>query len=395
MSRSSSHWTIIGNADCRRVARFQTALTQRNKRSARFVSYGDLLARASSWDDILLPGTFVRFESAAESWQTRRQLLNYGYNDALSSGYKAADPQFVARMVTSNAAAEFKPRQLYLGYRRLLREMEVANAKLDAVPIQAPQDVLCMFDKWTCQRRLSSSQVAVPELLARPTCYEEVRMASGRDGRTILKMAHGSGGVGCVAMHWSRGRVRAFVSSQTMEMVDPRLADRNVPVQKIDDEVLLAQVVDAVCHEKAHLEVWLPKARFQGKPYDLRVVVIAGQACHAIARLGHSPFTNLNLGGERHDVNQQETPVSKYLGEKVQVIAGQVARCFPQTLHFGLDLLVTPRGELKVIEVNAFGDLLLNVLHKGKDPYAAEIDAAESWRNRAPVRQLSESAVTA
>lgn len=395
MSRSRSRWTIIGNAGCRRIARFQAALALQGDAPARLVSYSEVLSKSIHWSDVLRRGDLVRLESAAENWQTRQQLLNYGYELACAEGYAAADPQLVARCVTSDASPEFKSRQLYLGYRRLLQEIQSANDFIGAVPIQLPSDVLCMFDKASCQQRLHAAQVAVPRLLAQPRSYEEVRQASGPDGRTMLKMSHGSGGVGCIAMHWSRGRVRAFVSSQTVQMVDPRLADINIPVQKINDESILATVIDTVCQEQAHLEAWEPKARFQGKPFDLRVVVIAGQACHAIARLGSSPFTNLNLGGKRLDINQTDSPISKDLWQKVQAFARQVAGCFPQTLYFGLDLLVSPQGKLRVIEVNAFGDLLLNITRDARDSYAAEIAAAPTWLKDASAGQHEAEVATA
>ncbi|PQO30133.1 STM4014 family protein [Blastopirellula marina] len=376
-----ARWLIVGNPACRRVARFQKSLAEQGKKPARLLGYPELLDGHGLSPDGLRTGDLVRLESAAEKWSTRRALLGYGYELAQQEGYAAIAPAQLPDELAADVP-EIKPRQLYLGFRRLLGELESMLTDAGAISIQSPADVACMFDKWDCQTRLQRSGVAIPELLAQPRSYDELRSICGESGRYLLKMAHGSGGVGCVAIHVSRGRIRAFVSSQTMRMAAAEHAEIKIPVQKIDDELILAKVVDSLCRESAHLERWLPKDRFQGRPYDLRVVVIAGKPRHAIARLGSSPFTNLNLGGQRRSMEQMASRITPDCWEKIERIAAQVADCFPETLCFGLDLLRTPGGELAVIEVNAFGDFLLNVFQDGLDPYAAEIVAAEDWANR-------------
>ncbi len=53
-----------------------------------------------------------------------------------------------------------------------------------------------------------------------------------------------------------------------------------------------------------------------------------------------------------------------------------MTECFPSSLYAGLDVLVTSDYQRHaVLEVNAFGDLLPDVLDRGQDTYAAEIKA--------------------
>ncbi|MFA8019616.1 STM4014 family protein [Bremerella cremea] len=379
MSRNEPRrWNILGNPDCRRVARFQAALNQRGQLSAQLIDYASVLGGDSSLTESLASGTLLRIESAAESFSTRRMLLAYGYDRAMAEGYQAASPQQIERH-TSAASIEFKPRQLYLGFQRLLQEVDEVCAASGCLPVQAPTDIACMYDKWHCQQLLAAAGIAVPKLLGRIQSWDHLRELTGNDGRTMVKMAHGSGGVGCIALHWSHGRVRAFMSSQTLAMAAPELADLSVPIQVLSDERSLAYVIEQLVPEQIHLEHWLAKAKHQGNPFDLRVVVIAGRPRHAIARVGRSPFTNLNLGGQRLGLDQLDGSERVNLWSQVESMAAKVANCFPQTLSFGLDLLLTPTGQLNVLEVNAFGDLLLNVLSEGQDPYAAEIAATEAW----------------
>ena len=56
-----------------------------------------------------------------------------------------------------------------------------------------------------------------------------------------------------------------------------------------------------------------------------------------------------------------------------------------EALYAGIDLLIaSDYRRHAVAEVNAFGDLLYGALHNGRDPYAAEIEAALG-RPRQPV----------
>ena len=380
MSPSERCWTIIGNPDCRRVAFFQKALAEHEEPPATFVSYADLLNRRVDLREHLSPGSIVRLESAAELWTTRQQLLKHGIEPALAEGYTAADPEQIGQIVGPNAP-EFKPRQLYLGFCRLLREIELAIKDCSAITISSPNNIICMYDKLTCQQRLTSFGVPIPSIITVPKTYDDMRAACGNKGRFMLKMSHGSGGVGCVALHFSQGRVRAITSSQTLAMIDHQYADAHMPIQHLDDEVVIAQLIDSLCKEQAHVEAWLPKARLEGQPFDLRVVVIAGKPCHAIARLGRSPFTNLNLGGTRRSISLLLQHVGESVWHDVERISENVASCFPESLYMGVDYLLRPNGNLHVLEINAFGDLLLNVHHEGHDPYSAEIATMKGWHS--------------
>jgi hypothetical protein len=55
----------------------------------------------------------------------------------------------------------------------------------------------------------------------------------------------------------------------------------------------------------------------------------------------------------------------------------QIMPCFPDSLYAGIDMLITSDFEShKVLEVNAFGDLLPRIEFNGMDTYSAEIAAA-------------------
>jgi hypothetical protein len=61
-------------------------------------------------------------------------------------------------------------------------------------------------------------------------------------------------------------------------------------------------------------------------------------------------------------------------------------RCFPRSLHGGVDLLIgTDLRAHAVLEVNAFGDLLPGVTCDGLDTYEAEIEDVLARDEPAPL----------
>jgi hypothetical protein len=61
--------------------------------------------------------------------------------------------------------------------------------------------------------------------------------------------------------------------------------------------------------------------------------------------------------------------------------AAGVARAFPQSFTLGIDILVRPDWRRHaVLEVNAFGDLLLGQLDRGEDTYTATLSTWQRQR---------------
>jgi hypothetical protein len=138
----------------------------------------------------------------------------------------------------------------------------------------------------------------------------------------------------------------------------------------------IAELIDALCRHRVHTEQWLPKAGFDNRTFDLRVVVIAGRACHAVARLSRSPMTNLHLLNKRGDVNAVMERAGRAAWDAAMLDCERVMESFPESLYAGVDLLFTPDFRRRaVIEVNAFGDLLPGVFWQGQETYAAELRA--------------------
>jgi glutathione synthase/RimK-type ligase-like ATP-grasp enzyme len=239
-----------------------------------------------------------------------------------------------------------------------------------------PADMAVMFDKSRCHRRLAGAGLPVPPALDPVRSYDELveRMHAARCLRVFVKPAHGSSASGVVAYQTNGREHHATTTVEAVRRDGDLVLYNSKRLRVYRDPGEIAAIVDALCRQRVHVEQWLPKAGLGGRTFDLRVVVIAGRTRHVVARLSRGPITNLHLD------NAREGParVRARLGEAAWAAAvrdcERALACFPDSLYAGVDLLVgADFRRHAILEVNAFGDLLLETYLDGLDTYATEV----------------------
>lgn len=371
---------IVGNPGNRRVALWQTALARRQWPAAVVVAYRDLLLGRTQLTNHLSVDSLVRCESPGEDWEVFKLLLKHGLASAQREGYPALDEMAIDRLEYERGWL-VRPRQWYLGFARLLQTLSCHIDECAAEGLNRGDDIAVCFDKPRCQRRLDRAGISIPAVFESARDYAELRAHYRDAGRIMVKLAHGSGGAGCLALHWSQGRVRALTTMVELTVHGEHRLYCSKRTNALCDEVAIAALVDRLCVEQVQVEAWLPKARWEGGNFDLRIVTIAGTPRHTMVRISASPFTNLTLGGRRGDsaaVAQRMGPES---WNRLRDTCAKVAATFPNSFTLGLDVLVRPDWQRHaVLEVNAFGDLLVNHVDDGEDTYAATLAA---WERKA------------
>ncbi|WP_261994603.1 STM4014 family protein [Streptomyces sp. ME109] len=273
--RGPTRWAVVANGENRRVALFTAAA----------VAAGHGTPRVVEWRDVLCEGghdfaddEIVRLDSPGEDARVDRLLR--GVDDPTRVEGSA---RWYARFLDGVASLR--------GGRRL----------------DAPADLAVLFDKRLCHARLREAGVPVP---VSPTTggtaaagdwpAVRARMAEAGLRRAFVKLAHGSSASGVLAVETTTaGRVRATTS---VELADGRLHN-SLRVRHYTDESEVAAIVDRLAPDGLHIERWLPKASLGGRSADLRVLVVAGRATHAVVRTSRFPLTNLHLGGTRGDLS--------------------------------------------------------------------------------------------
>ncbi|MFD7676714.1 MULTISPECIES: STM4014 family protein [unclassified Streptomyces] len=350
-------WAVVANGENRRVDLFATAAENAGCGTPRVVEWLDVL-RDGGHD--FADDEWVRLDSPGENAEVDRLLRG------------TDDPTRV------EGSARW-----YTGFLDGVRSLR-GGRRLDD-----PVDLAVLFDKRQCHARLEAAGVPVPPSptsgVRRPVeSWSDVRVLMQEAGlrRAFVKLAHGSSASGVLAVETSTtGRIRATTSVE-------RTADgglhNSLRIRRYTDEAEIAAIVDTLAPDGLHIERWLPKASLGDRSADLRVVVVAGRATHAVVRTSRSPLTNLHLGGARGDLAAVRALAGDRWAQALD-ISERAAACFPDTLCVGVDLLpAIGWRRFTVGEVNAFGDLLPRLTGlpgsgaEGLDTYAAQVAAVQS-----------------
>lgn len=370
----ADRFLIIGNPENRRVSLFQTALARCGLPEARCISYESLLSGDADFSPA--PDEVVRLESPGENESVSRSLICRG------AILENRDVEEVSRIAADARHGEIVfPGLWFRGYANLLSTLAGCRARW----MSHPSEIAVQFDKARCQRLLSDAGVPAPQQLGPVSGYEELRdrMKAAGCSRVFVKLNSSSSASGVVALQTARGQIRATTTTQ-IDSSHPRLRLFNsLKLNHYSDEATVAQLIDALADHGVTVERWLPKAGWDNRVFDLRVVMIAGEARHTVVRMSQQPLTNLHLGNERAslaELRERVPPDSLDAAfESCRLSASQ----FSGTHYCGLDLMFTPGFRRHaILEVNAFGDLLPGVTSRGEDTYSAEILA---WlRTRRP-----------
>jgi glutathione synthase/RimK-type ligase-like ATP-grasp enzyme len=279
------------------------------------------------------------------------------------------------------------PRQWYLGYCRVLAEIERQRALCPPHRLMNhPDDIAAMFDKHVCHRRMHAAQIAVPRGLGPVGSYDELMMVMRRERcpRVFVKLTHGSSASGVVALQISERQQLATTTVETVQTGGELQLYNSRRLRSYRDPHEIAALINALCRHGIHVEQWLPKAGIDDRTCDLRVVVIGGRIRHVVVRLSRGPMTNLHLLNARGSFEPLLARMGMEAWEEACQTCLQAMACFPQSLYAGIDLLISPGYQRHaVLEINAFGDLLPGSLHEGEDTYSAEIGVCQQAEHSA------------
>jgi hypothetical protein len=370
-------FVLLGNPENRRVHFFQNALARFNQPSATVISWLDLLRNRVQLKTILQPRHVLRIDSPGENFEVDKLFLEIGENETDEVGNPPRISRKKIRRLTSEKGRIFYPRQWYLGFRKILWEIQAVLQTIPDIRVtHPPSDIEIMFDKRLCYQHCSTYAIPVPPHLGNVCSFDElmVKMASSHIKRVFIKLANGSSASGVVALETNGKYLQAFTSVEIVRTQQNLKLYNSLKIRRYKNLRDISDIVNTICREGTHVEKWMPKAGWQGHCCDMRVITIAGKAQHAVLRLSKSPMTNLHLGNRRGNL----TEFLVYFGDdrwtKAKMICQRAASVFPQSLHTGVDLLFSSGFKhCAVAEINAFGDLLPNVMYNGLDTYEAQV----------------------
>jgi glutathione synthase/RimK-type ligase-like ATP-grasp enzyme len=327
---------LVGNLENRRIQDFCVRWQALGQPSPTLIDYQELPETAPRVD-------VIRIDSPGENAHLATRLI------ALGGGPKAAKLEHgeVAYL-----------REFHLGYCALLARIEAWGLPA----FSAPSEIATMFDKWQSHQRFLGAGLSRPPSSLAPSSYCAWKKQRTDHGRLFLKPLHGSSSSGVCALRWTPSRQQL---KSPIRIAGGRLFN-SLRVQSYETWEEIEFILSRLLPQGMIVETWIPKLDQAKGAVDVRILVIAGAARHSVVRQSHAPMTNLHLGNRRADPSGLGAPLmaAAQLAEKAAV-------CFPNSLYAGVDILLDLKARPYIGEINAFGDLLPGLNHRGEDPYSA------------------------
>ena len=375
---------LFCNPESRRVEGFCAATAKLLQQFPLEIPWLAVLEQKPWRKDWEVPLRFLRLESPGRNWAVEKQLLLWGtqvQDEEAHLGWRTVSPANLASLQMDHGLIT-PLRQWFLGWRKVLRELDAWSRQngMSQNWISQPEHVICMFDKAATQVALETHAFPVPPTLGIPAGFDQLweLMKAAAVRRVFLKPCHGSSASGVVAVESSNRQIQAFTTVEPIYSTNHVRLYNHRRIRTCHGTAAVRDLVDSVCRERCIAQVWVPKAGIQGKPFDLRVVVIGGRARHVMVRLGHGPITNSQLLGGKGETTLLRKRIGEEQWDRILTLCEQaLAICFPGTLYAGFDVLIEPNFRTpRIIEVNAFGDLLPRLLHEGRSTYEWEVLSA-------------------
>jgi len=338
-------------------------------------------ARELAWLDLAEPGaperlfadlpadTILRIDSMGEVDAVERAMLGRGEPAARAEGVPAIGARALAKL-PYELGRILHPRQAHLGFLAVLAEIEAAIRPAWRV-VQPVSAIVELFDKRVTSRKWRGLGIPVPEAIedVRDPDDLRARMRANDWQSVFVKMASGSS-ASCLAVFVQRANGEHAMTT-VEDTGNARYNTRKL--QRVSGRRALDRLLGFLLGEGAQVERAIPKAQRDGRYFDLRVLAIDGEPAFVVMRTAAHVITNLNLGGLRGDLDALRATVSDEAWQAAMASCRAVQRA-SGAFHVGVDVMFEPKlAAHRVIEGNAFGDLLPNLVRDGLDVYGWQI----------------------
>ena len=359
---SSLPGIIIGHPENRRVVDFVQALQSMGAPSPIVLPHQTLIHDHEPLVAIADEPRWVRIESVGENASFESELLRLGFDN----NPRDIPPHSLREAEFGEVRA---PAQWYRGFTRYLRSLkDIFSKKTTWYVLQPPEAIIQLFDKYSAWHQHKKAGIPVPDAVEDKVKHpDELRKIMDLRGwsSVYVKLNSGSSASGLgVFFRSHQERFMTTLLHQNHRWFNSRKILRLSQPQDIN------RALGFILAEGAHVELSIPKARIDRALFDLRILVVNGEPALTVVRKSSHPITNLHLGGQRGEWSHIRDKMTPELIDQMYTHCRTTAAlhgCF----HLGLDLLISPGFEsYRLIEANAFGDLLPRLSIKGRSVYA-------------------------
>lgn len=254
-------------------------------------------------------------------------------------------------------------------YRDVLQRLAQAECRF----LNPPGSIWQLLDKRETKLLMQGRGIPVTQMFS-----EDIRTAEQLLERMERKHCYsvfvkpryfsGAAGVAAFRIHPVSGKMRLYTSCRTegKQLVNTKklfaLNDRREILPLLNQLLLLDCVV----------ERWHPKADFQKKSFDLRIVFQFGHVAHVVVRQSKGPITNLHLNNQALDL--QALGLEEKIWKEIVGVCEQAVSFFPNLSMAGIDILLE-RETLRplIIEMNGQGDLIYQDIYGENRIYREQV----------------------
>ncbi len=244
-------------------------------------------------------------------------------------------------------------------------------------PLNTPAAIQLAFHKLKCQQLLNKQGIRTPKIiLPSVTSYDALIETLQKENihQVFIKPYHGSSASGVMAFRQVKGKQLLYTSIQ---LKDGQLYN-HLRLQKYNSLAEIKTIIKAMIPSGLLVEEWIRKKTFLEKSVDFRILVINGKAVFVVPRMSNHFITNLHLGNEKGKIEAVEKIWGTSLIENAKKLAIAATNTIGGLFYAGVDIAISNKGVPYVLEVNAFGDMLLNIYKDGLTTYEYEL---QEWLN--------------
>lgn len=245
-----------------------------------------------------------------------------------------------------------------------------AISNYDVTFLNHPKDILLLLDKYKTKQILEQANIkTTPMINNQFTTQEELfsYLKLEKITRIFIKPRYGSGASGIVALKYNPKLNEAVIYTTIYEK--DGVFYNGGKTNYFKDKTQVNTILNFILSLPIVIEKWISKKKYNKINYDLRVVMFKQELLYIVARGSKSPITNLHLNNMPLDENIITNK------DEIKLFCQEVMSTFPELNYAGIDVLISPKNELYVIEINAQGDAIYNDFYNENSIYKRQIQA--------------------
>lgn len=248
--------------------------------------------------------------------------------------------------------------------------------------LNKPKAIFQTLDKVYTKKLLEKNNIPTTEMIySNIIDYENLKkyLILNDIKEVFIKLRYGSGAGGIVVYKYNKQLDKDIIYTTIMLKENTMYNVKNII--KVGNTKKIKSIINMLLKQDVIIEKSVPKERIGSLTYDLRVVYQFGKIEFIVARGSSGPITNLHLNN--NPLALSEINLTNAEIEKIESLCASAVALYDGLNVAGIDVLVTPNREFKIIEINAQGDLIYqdiyneNIIYKNQLKFIKDNSADE------------------